>query len=220
MDLFAWLPGRTPPVRRLLDAYADELLPHAGLPGALTPAQCRENLDSFVASIERRVARLQAFAAALGTSLPAPANDRRQVEPVSQALDRLGKAHLRAVDAATRVFAGDWQARLPEGADRRLHTFALDLGTYCGEWGRHCVPRYSWIVDDSPGRRRDAMPTVGRVVIGHDPAVEPRPMANPVDAIAIAAFALEQLARHRSSPSLWRPNYFHFLSALADGAHR
>jgi hypothetical protein len=44
-------------------------------------------------------------------------------------------------------------------------------------------------------------------------------MPNHVDAIEIAAFALTQIVHFRTvkAKGLWRPNYFHFLSDLADG---
>ncbi len=80
--------------RRLLDSYADDRFPYAAAPGALTPDQRRENLSAFVATIDRRIARLQAFAGELGTRLPIPTGDRAQVEAISQALDRFCKSEL------------------------------------------------------------------------------------------------------------------------------
>lgn len=219
MALFSWLSGGSGRAGQLLEDYADECFAHAAAPGALSSEQRRENLSAFVASIEQRISRLQAFAAALGTALPTPDGDRDTVDAIGQTLDRFCKSQLCGVTTAEPALAMDWQAREPQGPHRQIQTLTLDLGAYCGEIGIRCAPKYRWAIDEKRYTPATIMETSGRVVIGHDPAVMATAMKNPVDAFAIAGFALQQIVHYRKAKSLWRPNYFYFLSALADGRH-
>jgi hypothetical protein len=217
--LFDWLPGGSGKALRLLADYADECFVHAGAPGALSREQRDENLRVFVDSIDRRIARLQALAAALGTELPIPDGDRRKVEAISQALDHLCKSRLHGLTVIEPMGGMDWRAGEPQGPERQVQTLLVDLGAYCGEVGIRCVPKYCWVNDETRYTRKNVMRTSGRVVIGHDPAVVPTPMNNHVDVIDSAAFALSQVVHFRKAKGHWRPNYFHFLSDLADGRY-
>lgn len=219
MALFSWLTRGSGKASRLLADYADECFVHAGAPGALSREQRDENLSAFVASIDRRISRLRAFAAALGTELPVPDGDRGKVAAIGQALDRLCKSQLSGLTAVQPALAMDWRAREPRGSERQVQTLAIDMGTYCGEVGILCAPKYQWVIDETRYTPETIMRTSGRVVIGHNPTVIARPMYNHVDAIAIAAFALTQIVHYRKvkAKGLWRPNYFTFVSDLADG---
>jgi hypothetical protein len=219
LSLRSWLSGGSAEASRLLANYADEGFVHAAAYGALSPEQRHENLSALVASIDRRVSRLCAFAAALGTSLPVPDGDRSKVEAIGQALDRLGKSRLSGLRAIEPALAMDWRARTPQGIERQVQTLVIDLGAYCGEVGIRCAPKYRWVIDETRYTPKTIMRTSGRVVIGQDPSVTASAMRNYVDAIDIAAFALTQIVHYRTvkAKGLWRPNYFHFLSALADG---
>ena len=199
--------------------YAEECFVHAGAPGALSPEERDESLRAFTASIERRISRLQAFAAEWGTALPVPHGDRSKVEAIAQQLDELCKSRLSGLTEIELALAMDWRARQPRGLEGRVHTLAIDLGAYCGEIGIRCAPQYQWVIDVRQYTPSTIMATSGRVVIGHEPAVMVRPMENPVDAMGIAAFALTQVVHCRKvkAKRLWRPNYFYFLSELADG---
>ncbi len=216
MSLLSRLFGPSP-AERLLADYADEPHVHAAPYGALAPAQRAENLAAFRESLDRRVGRFRALAAALGTELPAPDGDRARVDGIARALDALGKQHLSAVAAFEPLHRTDWRAEAPQGAARRLQTLVIDLGAYAGEVGIRCAGKYAWVTDETRYTKTTIMPTAGRVVIGHDPAVVAAPMHNHIDVIAIAAFALGHLAKNRSSKALWRPNYFTVIADLADG---
>lgn len=219
MALFSWLSGRSDKASRLLADYADECFVHAGAPGALPPEQRDRNLGAFIASIDRRISRLQALAAALGTTLPVPTGDRSMVGAIREALDHLGKSRLSGLAGVGAAFAMDWRASEPQGQARQLQTLVIDLGAYCGEVGIRCAPRYQWVIDETRYTPRTVMRTSGRVVIGHHPAVMARAMNNPVDVIDMVAFALTEIVNHRHAKGLWRPNYFHFLTDLADGRY-
>jgi hypothetical protein len=219
LALLSWLSDGSGKARRLLADYADESFVHASVRGALSREQRDENLGVFVASIDRRISRLRAFAAELGMALPVPDGDRSKVEAIGQALDRLCKSQLSGLTAVEPALAMDWRAREPQGLERQVQTLIIDLGAYCGEVGIRCAPRHRWVIDETRYTPATIMDTSGRVVIGHDPAVIASAMRNHVDAIAIAAFALTQIVHFRKvkAKGLWRPNYFHFLSDLADG---
>jgi hypothetical protein len=219
LALLSWLSGGPGKARQLLADYADERFVHAGACGALAREQRDENLRAFVASIDRRIARLQAFSSALGTVLPAPEGDRSRVEVISQSLDHFCKSRLSGLTPVEAALAMDWRAREPQELERQVQTLAIDLGVYCGEVGIRCAPKYQWVIDEARYTPATIMATSGRVVIGHNPAVIAGVMTNPVDAIDGAAFALTAIVKHRKSKSLWRPNYFYFLLALADGRH-
>lgn len=221
MAPFRWLSGGSDGATRRVAQYADECFVHAGAPGTLSRAQRDENLSSFVASIDRRVSRLRALAAELGTILPVPVGDRGQVEAIGRALDGFCKDRLSGLKFVEPALAMDWRAREPQGRDRQAQTLAIDLGTYCGEVARSCAPRYLWAIDEARYTPATIMETSGRVVIGHDPGVNTERIRNPVDVIAIAAFALTQIVHCRSvrAKGLWRPNYFHFLNDLAAGRY-
>jgi len=219
LSLFSWLPGGSGKARRRLADYGDERFVHAGKPGSLSRGQRDENLAAFVASIERRIARVQAFAAELGTALPTPDGDRGNVQMIGQSLDSFCKAKLSGLTEIEPALAMDWRSRAPEGLERQVQTLAIDMGAYCGEVGIRCAPQYRWVNDETRYTAATMMHTAGRVVIGHDPAVIPTRMNNHVDAVAIAAFTLSQIVRYRKSKSLWRPNYFSFLPDLADGRY-
>lgn len=218
-SLLARLSGGS--AKALLPDYGDECFVHAGKYGALSPEQRRENLAAFLASIDRRIARLQAFAAALDTELPTPDGDRSKVEAISQVLDRFCKHKLSGLKLVEPALAGDWRAREPQGIERQVQTLAIDLGAYYGEVAIRCAPKYQWIVDDKRYTPATIMGTAGRVVIGHNPAVVARVMVNPVDAVAIAGFELSQIVHYRTlkAKQLWKLNHFHGLAAVADGQH-
>ena len=219
MAVLSWLSGAASKARQRLNRYADECFPHAAAPGALSAEQRRANLSAFVASIEGRIARLHAFAAALGTTLPVPDGDRGKVDIVSQALDRFCKSQLSGLAEIEPALAMDWRARQPQGLERQIQTLVLDLGAYCGAVGIRCAPQYQWVLDERRYTPVTIMETSGRVVIGHDPAVVAHAIHNPVDACAIAGFALSQIVHYRKAKNLWRPNYFCFLADLADGRY-
>jgi hypothetical protein len=111
LALFTWLSVGSGKAGQLLDGYADECFPHAAAPGALTPEQRHENLGAFMASNNRRISRLQAFAGALGTTLPTPDGDRTKVEVISQTLDRFCKSQLCRFTTVEQALAMDWQGR-------------------------------------------------------------------------------------------------------------
>lgn len=221
MGLLSWLSSPTREARRLLEAYAHEPMLHAAPLGALTPDQRRENLEAFVASIDGRIARLRAFTSALGTELSVPDGDRTKVDVISETLDRFAKSTLSGLHEIEHALAMDWLAQAPQGLARPVQTLAIDLGAYCGEVGIRCARQYRWVSDETRYTPSTIMTTAGRVVIGHDPAVIATPMTNHIDAIAGAGFALSQTVHFRTvkATGLWRPNYFHFLSPIADGRH-
>lgn len=219
--LVSWLSGGSSKAKRQLADYADECFVHAGAPGQLSSEQRTENLGAFIVSIDRRIARLRALAAELGSPLPQVDGSRGNVEATSQALDHLCKSKLSGLTEIESALAMDWRARKVHGPERHAHTLAIDLGAYCGEIGIRCAPRYQWLIDETRYTPKTIMETSGRVVLGHNPAVVATAMNSHVDAIAIAGFALWQIVHHRrvKAKSLWRPNYFHFLSDLADGRY-
>jgi hypothetical protein len=57
------------------------------MPDALSRDQRDENLAAFNESIERRIIRLQSFAAEMETSLPTPDSDRSKVDMVAASLN-------------------------------------------------------------------------------------------------------------------------------------
>ncbi len=219
MSRFPWIARPSAKATRLLGDYADETFLWAAAPGALTPDQRRANLDAFTASLPRRLARVQAFAEALGTTLPIPDGNRAAVDLVGRTLDHFCKSALSGLTVLESALAMDWRARAPQGLERHAQTLTIDLGAYCGEVGIRCATKYAWVTDETRYKPDDLMRTAGRVVIGHDPVTCGTSMRNHVDAIDIAAFALAEIVRHRKNPGVWRPNYFHFLGDLADGRH-
>lgn len=221
MGLLSWLPGGSGKARRLLADYADDRLPHVAAPGELSRAQRDGNLAAFVASLDRRIDRLTAFAAALDTVLPMPDGNRAGVDAAARALDAFCKAKLSGLAEIEPALAMDWQGREAQEIERQVHTLATDMGAWCGETALACAPQYAWATDDAHYTTAKMMATAGRVVIGHDPAAIPRPIRSPVDPIAIAAFGLSQVVHFRTvkAKALWRPNYFHFMGELADGRY-
>lgn len=217
MSLLSLFTGAGGEAKRLVAGYADEPLPHYAPAGTLTPEQRAENLAAFRASLERRVARFQAFAAALGTDLPLPDGDRAKVDGIAQALDRLFKTRLLGLTEAEALFNTNWSERPPEPTERRFRTLIHDAAAYCGEVAIRCQPKYAWTTDEARYRPATLMKTAGRVVVGHDPAVMAKPMKNPVDLDRILLFQLGTVVRHRKAKSLWPLNVFSFLTPLADG---
>ncbi len=219
MELLSALLSGSGKARQLLTDYDDERFVHAGMPDPLSRDQRHENLAAFIESIERRIIRLQSFAAELETSLPTPDGDRIKVDRVAASLNAFCKTKIAGLKEVEPALSMDWRSRALGGIERRSHTLSIDLGTYCGEIAIRCAPQDGWVTDETRYTRRTVMETAGRMVIDHNPAVLPKTMTNHVDAHAIAAFALSQIVHYRKSKSLWRPDYLTFLCALADGLY-
>lgn len=219
MGLFSWLTGGGGKARKLLEEYGVDLFTHAGAPGALSAEQRIENLAAFRSSIETRIARFRRLAGALGCVLPEPNGDRSRIDGVAQKLDRLCKEQLLNLVEVEEALAGDWRENQPQGFNCQVQTLAIDLGTYCGQTGIACADHYQWVVDDKRYTARSRMRTSGRIAIGYDPDQRDQPINTYVDVMDIAAFALTDIVRQRKHKTLWRPNYFHFLSDLADGRY-
>lgn len=219
MTLLSWLPSGSGKARQLLADYDDERFVHAGKAGALSRGQREENLAAFIESIERRIARLQSFAADLETALPTPDGDRGKVEKIAASLNGFCKTKIAGLQEIEPALSMDWRSREPGQVEGRVHTLIIDIGTYCGEVGIRCAPQYQWGTDETRYTPGTVMETAGRVVIGNRPAESPGTMTKHIDAHDIAAFALSQIVRYRRSKTLWRPDYFTFLPALADGLY-